>query len=46
MKKEEKIELVGELVIKTALAGAAVIGFYFGLGGIAELICRLAGVGA
>ena len=46
MKKEEKIELIAELLIKTALTVAAVIGFYVGLGGLAELICRLLGVGA
>ena len=46
MKKEETTEFIGELLIKTALTVAAVIGFYFGLGGIAELICRLMGVGA
>ena len=46
MNREEKIELIAELLIKTALTVAAVIGFYFGLGGIAELICRIVGVGA
>lgn len=46
MNREERTEFIGELVIKTALTVAAVIGFYFGLGGIAELICRLMGVGA
>lgn len=46
MNREERTEFIGELVIKTALAGAAVAGFYFGLGGIAELICRLIGCGA
>lgn len=46
MNKQEKIEFIGELVIKTFFAGAAVIGFYLGLGGIAELICHLVGCGA
>ena len=46
MNRQEKIELIGELVIKTALAGAVVCGFFFGFGGLAELICRLLGVGA
>ena len=46
MKKEEKTEFIGELLVKTFFAGAVVAGFYFGLGGIAELICRLMGVGA
>lgn len=46
MNREERTEFIGELVIKTALAGAVVAGFYFGLGGIAELICRLIGCGA
>lgn len=46
MNKQEKIEFIGELLVKTFFAVAAVIGFYFGLGGIAELICRLIGCGA
>ena len=46
MNREEKTEFMGELLIKTALAGSVVTGFYFGLGGIAELICRLVGCGA
>ena len=46
MNREERTEFIGELLIKTALTVAAVIGFYFGLGGIAELICRLVGCGA
>lgn len=46
MNREERTEFIGELVIKTALAGAVVCGFFFGLGGIAELICRFIGCGA
>lgn len=46
MNRKERTEFIGELVIKTALTVAAVIGFYFGLGGIAELICHLVGCGA
>lgn len=46
MNRQEKIELIGEMVIKTFFAGAVVCGFFFGLGGLAELICCLVGVGA
>lgn len=46
MKKEEKTEFIGELLVKTFFVGAVVAGFYFGLGGLAELICRLVGCGA
>jgi len=46
MNREERAEFIGELLVKTFFAGAVVAGFYFGLGGIAELICRLVGVGA
>lgn len=46
MNRKERTEFIGELLVKTFFAGAVIIGFYFGLGGIAELICRLVGVGA
>lgn len=46
MNRKERTEFIGELVIKTFFAGAVVIGFYLGLGGVAELICRLIGCGA
>ena len=45
MNREERTEFIGELLVKTALAGAVIAGFFFGLGGLAELICRLVGVG-
>ena len=46
MNREERTEFIGELLVKTFFAGAVVAGFYFGVGGLAELICRLVGCGA